>query len=159
MSIPKLAERLLDAADRLATVAEAGEAALRKPYAPGKWNGVQLMAHIADADVVFLTRFWKAVAEPSTSFEPFDQDRYVVELQEAERPLEISVGLIVSSREAIAHLLRTLPPDALQRSARRSGGQALTAVEMAEKLAWHAEHHLEQLDAILDGKTWTPKQS
>jgi uncharacterized damage-inducible protein DinB len=150
-----LAERLLEGADRLAEIASLGEGPLTRSYAAGKWSGVQLLAHIADVDAVFFTRISKVLAEPGSRIDPFDENKWMEVLDGSARPLEVSVGLIVATREALAQLLRQLPREVWAAGWGERPDGRVTAMAMAEKVCNHGEHHLGQLEAIRDGRPWT----
>ena len=45
-----------------------------RSYAPGKWNARQIMAHLADTEIVFAFRLRQARAEQHHVIQPFDQD-------------------------------------------------------------------------------------
>ena len=157
MDAQQLAERLLEGVDRVAEIATLGETDLAKSYNKGKWTGTQLIAHLADAAAVFHVRICYGLAEPGATVFSFDENKWVAELGAAERPLEISIGLITATTEAIAHLLRSTPAARLSSGHVLKDGKRITVLEMAEKVATHMEHHLEQLEAIRDGRTWTKK--
>jgi DinB family protein len=59
-----------------ALVARLGTAGLARPWAPGKWTGREILAHLADAELATGFRFRQAVAEPHHVIQPFDQDRW-----------------------------------------------------------------------------------
>jgi len=155
MSPSEVAERLLNAGDAVAKIAREHADKLERPYAPGKWTGHQVVSHLADADVVYLGRFFMAIAQPGGTIQPFNQDLWVKELKEHQRPLEISVALMQSTRAAFAHTLRSFSFDELQRRSVHPERGELPALLMAQLMVQHAEHHLTQLEAVVAGRTWT----
>lgn len=50
------------------------EVSLSTPWAPGKWNPQQIVAHLADVELAFGWRFRQTVAAPGTELGLFDQD-------------------------------------------------------------------------------------
>lgn len=157
MDYQKTAERLLEGADRVAEIATLGEQHLARSYGQGKWTGHQIISHLADTDSVFLNRLFKAIAESGATVDSFDENKWVDRLVAAERPLEVSIGLIIATREAMAHTIRSLAPTTLEGSFVIKEGKKLAVADLMEKIASHMEHHLEQLEAIRDGKTWVKK--
>jgi hypothetical protein len=131
---------------------------LARRYAPGKWTGLELFAHLADADLVYYYRFLKVIAEEGAPIVPFDQDKWVVELRESERPVEVSLAMSRAARLGFAHYLKTLPPAALARTAMHPENGVTSALDMPARAAKHALHHMAQLEAIRDGRAWTPKK-
>ena len=152
-----IAPRVEDSLRRLEAVARLDSKTLARSYAPGKWNGVELLAHMADADIMYYTRFLKVIAEEGVPIVPFDQDRWAVELRAGDRPVSVSIAAITASRRGFLHYLATLPPDVLERKTFHPERGTISALDLAELLATHALHHLEQLEAIRDGRGWTAK--
>jgi hypothetical protein len=157
MDAQKMAERLLEGVDRIAEIATEGEQVLAKSYGAGKWTGIQLVAHLGDVDAVFYQRLCRAIAEPGSKVESFDENLWAEKLGTNERPLEISIGLITATREAMAHILRSTPTPALVAGHVVKDGKKLTVGDLMDKVAAHGEHHLGQLEAIRDGRLWTKK--
>jgi len=151
-------ERIEEGRRRLESIAGLDAKSLARPYAPGKWTGAELMAHLADADLMYYTRFLKVIAEEGVPIVPFDQDRWVVELKARERPVAVSMASIAAARLGFLHYLATFPEEALVREAVHPEAGAMTALDLAERVAKHAIHHLEQLEAIRDGRTWVARQ-
>ncbi|MFN0009210.1 MAG: DinB family protein [Planctomycetota bacterium] len=149
--------RVEDSLRRLEAVARLDSKTLARSYAPGKWNGVELLAHLADADLMYYTRFLKVIAEEGASIVPFDQDRWAVELRIGQRPAAVSIAAIAAARKGFLHYLATMPPDVLERKTFHPERGTISALDLAELLATHALHHLEQLEAIRDGRGWTAK--
>lgn len=141
---------------RLDAVARLDAKQLVRPYAPGKWNGVELFAHLADADLVYFYRFLKVIAEEGVPVVPFDQDKWVIELCERERPVEVSLAISRGARVGFVHYLKTLPPAHVERKTMHPENGVMTAMDFATRVGKHALHHLAQLEAIRDGRSWTP---
>ena len=56
------ARRMAEGLRRLEALARLDARTLARSYAPGKWNGIELLAHLADSDHVTYYRFLKVVA-------------------------------------------------------------------------------------------------
>ncbi|NUN98076.1 MAG: DinB family protein [Candidatus Omnitrophica bacterium] len=153
----QILKRIEEGSARLAEYAGLAPETLSKPYAPGKWTGVQVLFHLAQTDTVLLYRFFKTVAEPGSPIVPFDQDRWVAEPDAASRPVRLSVELSLGARQVLAHCLRSLSDEVLARSGRHPERGELSALGIAKIAADHTLHHLEQLEAIRAGQPWKPK--
>src|SRR5450755_3336316 len=46
------------------------------PPAPGKWSAAEIIAHLADCELVFAFRLRQTLAEDSPVLRPFDQDKW-----------------------------------------------------------------------------------
>ena len=123
-------------------------------YGPGKWSGLEILTHIADADLIYLTRFLRIAAGENGAIQTFDENLWVVELEAGKRPPDVSIALSVSVRRTFVDGLSRLPEAALTRTAFHPERGEMNAVAMARSAAEHALHHLEQIDAILAGRTW-----
>lgn len=130
---------------------------LARAYAPGKWTGVELFAHLADTELVFVYRFLKAIAEPGSPIVPFEQDAWVARLEGAARPVSLSLAMIRTARAVMAHHLVAVPEDRLQTPSLHPEKGPLTPIAMAELMRRHMAHHITQLAAIRDGRVWTAK--
>lgn len=149
--------RIEESLRRLEAIARLDAKTLARSYAPGKWTGLELLAHLADSDHVYYYRFLKVIAEEGAPIVPYDQDRWVVELRASERPPDVSMATIAAACKGILHYVATLPDDVLGRSTFHPERGTMTAMDLAEMAGTHALHHLEQLEAIRDGRTWRAK--
>jgi hypothetical protein len=131
---------------------------LSRRYAHGKWSGFELLAHIADADVVYYYRFLKVIAEEGVPIVPYDGERWIVELHASERPAEVSLAASRGARAGFVHHLRSLPREVLDRKTVHPEEGVLSALDIATWIGEHALHHLTQLEAIREGKTWQPEK-
>src|ERR1700742_1446613 len=55
-----------------------GAEGLLRSYAPGKWTGAQILAHLADCEIAFGYRIRQIISEPELPIQPFDQDRWAL---------------------------------------------------------------------------------
>src|ERR1700710_2340674 len=60
----------------LALVNNFGPEKLNQSLAPGKWSVRDILAHLADCEVVFAFRLRQALAEDKHVIQPFDQDKF-----------------------------------------------------------------------------------
>ena len=122
-----------------------------KTYAPGKWTVRQLLAHLADIELVWLYRISKALAEPGCAIDAVDGDAWAVELDYANRPILINKELFHSARSQVLYFIEALPEEHLHRRTRHPEYGELTVWEMLERLAEHTEHHLAQIATARSG--------
>src|SRR5438552_9218885 len=66
-SLDHTARRVEGVAHRL------GDAGLARSYAPGKWTGKQIVAHLADAEVGIAFRVRQVLAQDNHTVQPFDE--------------------------------------------------------------------------------------
>ncbi len=157
MPIQTLIRKLRKSERELQSMGKLTQTELRRAYGPGKWNARQILAHLADAELVLYYRFLKTVAEEGSPIVPFDQDRWTKELRGGERPVAESLALIHAIRTALMHHLTHLSPTALKRRAVHPERGEMTALQIAGHVHAHAAHHLEQLKAIREKRIWNSK--
>ena len=83
----------------------------RKRPAPGKWSIAEIVAHIADTELVGGYRIRAILGEPGTQIIGFDQDVWVTALHYDKRDLKKSFEQYRTLREANLALLKSLAPE------------------------------------------------
>jgi len=132
---------------------------LRKTYAPGKWTVRQLLVHLTDCEFVYLWRLCRALAEPGSRIEGFDQDAWARELSYESRPLPICRELFQAARNQLIYLLEAHEDGALERQFHHSEAGVMTLRKGISGFAHHTEHHLEQIAAAREDRIWTAQRS
>ena len=140
----------------IAPVFAADPAALDRPYAPGKWTGRQMLAHIVDTEAVIAERLRRFVAEAQPLALPFDPDRWTATFPAAGRDIALLGRRFRAVREDTVEMLAALPADGWTRTGVHAVRGKLTVAEVAAHADWHARHHLAQVQAAIAGRTWTP---
>ena len=51
-------------------------ASLQRSPAPGRWSVAQIVAHLADSEIVFAYRIRMILASPGTAIQAYDQDAW-----------------------------------------------------------------------------------
>ena len=135
--------------DRLRFVVAGMEArAIRKPEAPGKWSVTQVLAHLADSEVVWAWRLRLILAQDRPPITGYDQDAWAQNLgYEKADPAEC-VDRFAILRDSHLLMLRQLTPEQKQ----RVGVHAERGEESVEHLiklyAGHDILHLNQIERI-----------
>jgi hypothetical protein len=101
--------------------------------APGKWSIREQIAHLADTEIMVAARVRWAAAEPGTTIVAFDQDKWANTSRYAKVPVQQSVALFSTVREATVAFIQQLSPQ-----------------ERANAYAQHAERGKETLERILE---------
>ena len=151
-SVLELIEAIEEGALRYAAFAEVEAGVLRLRYAPGKWTGLQILAHVADSDMANYIRMVQAlsVTGDELSNMPYAAEVIMDVLRCAERPAEISLAAIRGARGLILHTLRALPEESLRRELNHPQLGKVSALWYAGIVADHGLHHVEQVEAIRD---------
>jgi len=121
---------------------------LARPEAPGKWSMGQVLAHLADSDVVWAWRLRLILAQDRPQLTGYDQDRWAARLGYAESDPRDSVALFSILRKTNLRLLDRATPEDLQ----RVGVHVERGEEsLAHQLKLYAGHdilHLNQLERV-----------
>jgi len=118
--------------------------------APGKWSIRQIVAHVADAEIVCAHRMRQIIAEDSPTLIAFDQEAWTQNLDYARRKPKQSLESFRRVRGENYELLKGLPEAAYARTGNHSERGPITLRFQLELLAEHAESHARQMQAIRD---------
>jgi hypothetical protein len=111
----------------------------------GKWTIRQIVAHLADAELVGAHRFRQVIAEDNPTLIAYDQDAWVHRLDYAHRKPKQSLESFRRVRAENYELLKSLAPESFERAGNHSQNGRITLAEMLEGYAQHAETHARQL--------------
>lgn len=113
--------------------------------APGKWSIRQIVAHLADAELVGAHRFRQLVAEDGPTLIAYDQDKWTNNLDYARRKPKQSLESFRRLRAENYDLLKELPEAAFERTGNHTERGRVTLGELLDGYAGHAESHARQL--------------
>lgn len=85
--------------------------ALSRRPSPGKWSVQEILAHLADTELVVAYRIRKILSLPGTAMEGFDQDAWARAGRHSQIAVTDSLILFSAVREANLRLLRSLEPN------------------------------------------------
>jgi hypothetical protein len=115
---------------------------------PGKWSIRQIVAHLADAEVVMAHRFRQVIAEKNPTIVAFDQDAWAQNLDYSRRKPKQSLETFRRVRAENYELLKELPESAYARAGNHTERGPVTLLQIVEGAAQHAESHARQLQEI-----------
>jgi hypothetical protein len=116
--------------------------------APGKWSIRQLMAHLADSEVVCAHRMRQILAEDHPTLIAFDQDAWTRNLDYARRKPKASLESYRRLRAENYELLKGVPETAFARAAQHTERGRITLRQQIESFAQHDENHARQMQAV-----------
>jgi uncharacterized damage-inducible protein DinB len=120
----------------------------RRP-APEKWSVAQIIAHLADSEIVGSYRLRLILAHDGVAVQPFDQEEWARNLRyEATDPLE-SVELFDVTRAANLRLLRRVDPRRHDNYGMHAERGRETVTHLIRLYAGHDLNHLGQIERIL----------
>jgi hypothetical protein len=123
---------------------------LRKRPAPGKWSVSEIVAHLADAEIVGGFRMRLILGAPGTPIAAFDQDSWVISGHYDKRDPRRSVEQFRVAREANLSLLKSLTPEQWKHFGMHAERGQESIEHIVRMFAGHDLNHLEQIERILE---------
>ena len=133
--------------DRLFQGATPGK--LKKRPAPGKWSVAEIVAHLADAEIVLGWRVRAILGAPGTPIQAFDQDAWAEAGHYAQRNPRQSLDQLRALREANLALYKSLTPDQWKHYGMHSERGQESVEHIVRMIAGHDLNHLQQIERIL----------
>jgi len=128
-----------------------GTEQLDRSYGAGKWSVRFILHHLADAETVLYDRIRRVISEPRRVLWAFDQAAWAKALDYSHMPLELSRQVFDSVRaRVIYHARLHYEADGHLEYVHSETG-VRTLKDEFDKVAWHNEHHLEQIELALKG--------
>ena len=124
-------------------------AKLRKRPAPDKWSVAEILAHLADAEIVGGFRMRLILGAPGTPIAAFDQDAWVTSGHYGKRDPRKSVAQFRVLREANLALLKSLTPEQWKHYGMHSERGQESVEHIVKMFAGHDVNHLRQIEKIL----------
>jgi len=115
---------------------------------PGKWSIRQIVAHLADSELVIGHRMRQVVAEENPTLVAFDQEAWARNLDYARRKPKQSLETFRRIRAENYELLKELPEAAFARAGNHTERGRVTLEAIVEGCAQHAESHARQAQGI-----------
>ena len=116
--------------------------------APGKWSHKEIIAHLADCELVYGMRYRKILAEPDAVLVAFDQEAWAENLRYRERPLKSALATFKILRNGNVALLKSLPKTAWKKEGRHPAYGPLSLQQIVVHLADHDRNHIAQLERL-----------
>jgi hypothetical protein len=137
---PKALERLIKGASA---------SRLRKRPAPGKWSVTEILAHLADTEIVASWRIRLILGSPGTPLQAFDQDTWVTAGHYDRRDARKSLELFRVLREVNLALYKTLTPEQWKHHGMHAERGVETVEHTVRLFAGHDLNHTRQVELIL----------
>jgi DinB superfamily len=124
----------------------------RRP-APDKWSVTEILAHLADTELVQGFRLRLILGANGTPIQGFDQDEWARYSDYAKHDPALSLEAYRVTRERTVRLLKSLPRDAWDRYGMHSERGKETVTRVTEMMAGHDLNHLKAIREILKGSS------
>jgi hypothetical protein len=117
-----------------------------EPSAPGKWSAAQIVAHLADCELVFGFRLRQTLAEDAPVIQPFDQDNWAKTYLGV--PARQALEVFSTLRGWNLRLIGLALPGAGNRPVTHPERGTMTFLTIVETMAGHDINHLGQLKKL-----------
>ncbi len=125
---------------------------LRKRPAPEKWSVGEILAHLADSEIVVGWRLRQILGAPGTPIQAYDQDSWAAAGHYGKRDPRKSAELFRVVREANLALLKSLAPDQWKHHGMHAERGEETVERIVQMMAGHDINHTKQVERILATK-------
>jgi hypothetical protein len=133
--------------NRLLDSASSEQLALRP--APGKWSTVEILAHLAEDELVTSWRYRQMLQQDGVALAGFDQELWARLGDYQNWNAREAFGMFRLLREANLRMLAALSPEQWERSGNHAERGRITLRDLAHHMAAHDINHLKQVDKLL----------
>lgn len=143
-------EVLTSTAGRLRQLVEGrSEDMLRQKPAPGRWSVAEILAHLADCEVVAGWRLRSILVSSGTALQPFDQDRWAEVFTYEQTPPGESLDLFEANRRGTLRVLRSVDPALYENFGMHEERGRESVSHLIRLYAGHDLNHLRQVEGLL----------
>ncbi len=132
-----------------AAVSGLSEKVLRYKPSPEQWCVLEILGHLADAEIIYGYRLRQMLADTKPVIAPIDQDAWTRNLNYLNSPAIELVAFYGLGRHHNLRLLRSLQPADLAKSAFHPEMQReMTVADLVERMGGHGTAHLQQIEKL-----------
>jgi hypothetical protein len=136
--------------DKLADVLQSvGRPQLTTRPAPDKWSIAEILAHLADTELVISWRIRQTLSSNGTPIQAYDQDVWAKTFNYADRDPQVSLNTFRMLRENNLALLKNVPKDLLENYGLHQERGKEPVTHVIRMVAGHDVNHLQQIDRIV----------
>jgi len=121
---------------------------LQNKPSPDKWTAAQILAHLAEAEIVWAYRIRKALSASGEAIEAYDQNEWVKNSGYLQTDPHLALSLFQMLRKANVSRLKSLTPEQLAHFGIHSERGKESIAQMARLMAGHDINHLQQIEMI-----------
>lgn len=124
-------------------------AKLRKRPASDKWSVAEILAHLADVEIVIGWRIRSILGDPGTAVQAYDQNSWVISGHYEKRDARKSIEIQRVVREANLALLKTLSPAQWKHYGQHAERGQESIEHIVRMVAGHDLNHIQQIERIV----------
>ncbi|MGH9499471.1 MAG: DinB family protein [Terriglobales bacterium] len=118
---------------------------------PGKWSITEILAHLADTEIVGSWRMRLVIGQDGVPIQAFDQDVWAETLDYPRRDPKLSLETFRALRENNLRMLKALPKKLWDNHGMHSERGKETIAHIVRMFAGHDLNHLAQVEKIAKG--------
>jgi len=134
-----------------ALIAKSTPARMKSTPAPGKWCTSEILAHLADAELVFAFRLRLVLGSNGVTIQAFNQDVWAKSFLYGKQNWKQSFETFRTVRKANIALLRRIPPEQWEFFGMHQERGKETVTRMTEMYAGHDINHTMQIQERMAG--------
>ena len=115
---------------------------------PGKWSIAEIVAHLADVEIVASSRMRTILGSNGTPIQPFDQDTWASVFEYGKRDPKQSLEVFRVLRENNLAMLKALPTESWDNYGMHAERGKETIAHLARMFAGHDTNHILQVERI-----------
>jgi uncharacterized damage-inducible protein DinB len=115
---------------------------------PGKWSITEILAHLADAEIVGSWRMRLVIGSNGVPIQAFDQDVWAQTFDYPRRDPKVSLETFRVLRESNLRMLKALPKNLWENHGMHSERGKETLAHIVRMFAGHDLNHLAQVERI-----------
>lgn len=121
----------------------------RTKPAPDRWSAGEVLAHLADVEIVTGWRVRSILARDGTPVQPFDQNVWADAFKYVEVDPEESLATFAAARASLLSLLARVDPSRRQHHGLHAERGKETIPHLIQLYAGHDVNHLKQIEALV----------
>jgi uncharacterized damage-inducible protein DinB len=125
-----------------AAVAGMNSEQLKARAVPGKWSTLEVVAHLADFEPIYMDRMKRIIALDNPSILAADENLFAQRLAYQDRDCATELALITATRASMAAILSLVPDSAWHRVGVHSERGQVTLEMIVLSAANHIAHHV-----------------
>jgi hypothetical protein len=122
---------------------------LKWKSAPDKWSIAEILAHLADAEIVASWRMRQVIGANGTTIQPFDQNVWASVFQYGKRDVKHSIETFRILRENNLAMLKSIPREAWENYGMHQERGKETIAHLTRMFAGHDMNHVRQIEGIV----------
>lgn len=117
--------------------------------APGKWSIAEILAHVADTEIVAAWRLRLILGSNGAPVQGFDQDSWAAVFKYAKADVKRSIEIFSFLREMNLAMLKSVPRELWDNSGIHSERGKESVAHIVRMFAGHDTNHIRQIEEIL----------